>query len=278
MKGRTISLPSLAAACCILAAGAPAEADDIAVPDLGEAVPGHDGTTYLDLARLVVPDLAASDGGYFGGAPVAVRQIEGFGWTDGAADQTGPVTLMVLDFKSGGRDWLAALFELAPDEEAALALYDLSDAPRLLDAADVALDRFTGFAGAGRLATGPGDDVLLVHSTHFNSNQGYAATTLLSVDGDRIEPVDTIYTLDEHDCGYQRAQDLSFTAAPDAGGHGPVTARVVDAIEAVDEQCDRPPPAPSARSLTVTYRWNGKRYEADSDAFERLAAENEKRF
>jgi hypothetical protein len=265
-------------ACCVVAATASVKADGIAVPELGDTVPGQDGTTYLDLARLVVPDLALSEGGYFGGAPVAVRRIDGFDWSGATTDRTGPVTLMVLDFKSGGKDRLAALFELAPDEEAALALYDLSGAPRLLDAAGIALDRFTSFVGPGRLATGPGEDVLLVHSTHFNSNQGYAATTLLATDGDRIEPIDTIYTLDERDCGYQRKQELSFSATPYAGGRGPIGVRIVDSIEAVDEQCDRPPPAPSAHTVAVTYRWDGKRYEADSDAFEKLAAENEKRF
>jgi len=278
MKGLSIWLSSLALACRVLVADGPARADGIAAAGLDDVVPGHDDTTYLDLARLIVPDLARGDGGYFGGAAVAVRGIEGFGWSGGGTDRTGPVSLTVLDFRSAGKDRLAAVFELTPDEEAVLALYDLSGTPRLLDAADIALDRFTGFAGPGRLATGPGDDVLIVDSTHFNSNQGYAATTLLAVDDDRIEPVDTIYTLDERDCGYQRTQRLSFSAAPEAGGHGPIMVEIVDSVEAVDEQCDRPPPEPFSRTVSVAYRWNGTRYEPDSDAFGKLAEENAKRF
>jgi hypothetical protein len=185
---------------------------------------------------------------------------------------------MALDFRSAGKDRVAALFKLTPDGEAVLALYDLSGAPKLLDAADIALDRSTAFAGRGRLAIGPGDDVLVVDSKHFNSSQGYAAITLLTVEGDRIRPVDTIYTLDENGCGYRRTQQPSFSTVPDAGSHGSITAQVVDSIEAVDELCDEEPPLPSNRAITVTYRWDGTRYRADSDAFTRLAKENEKRF
>lgn len=278
MSSISVPLSALTAACCLLAADASADSGVIAVPELNDVLPGHEGNTYLDLARLVVPDLAAGDGGYFGGAPVAIREIEDFGWMPGQAEQTGPVSLNALYFRSAGRDRLAVLFELVPGEEAALALYDLSGAPVLLDAADVALDQFTGFAGPGRLATGPGDDVLLAVSRHFNSNQDYAATTLLSVERDRIEPMDTIYTLDEHGCGYQRTQELSFSAKPDAGGHGPIEAEVVDRVEAVAEPCEGAVPPPSTRRIAVTYRWDGRRYAADSDAFKRLAAENEKRF
>ncbi len=277
MKGVPIWL-SFLIACGMLLSSASARSGEILSPDLADGVKGHDGITYLDLARAIVPDLAAAKGGYFGGAPAALRQIDGFGWSDGASGQAGPVSLMALPYRTGGRDRLAALIKLGPGGGTALALYDLSSAPKLLDALDIALDRFTGFAGPGRLAIGSGTDVLLVDGRHFNSSQGYAATTLLTVEGDRIVPVDTIYTLDERGCNYRRTQQLSFSAAPDAGGHAPILAEVVDAVEATDEQCNEPPPEPSSSIIGVTYRWDGARYKPDSDAFTRLAEENEKRF
>ena len=57
--------------------------------------------------------------------------------------------------------------------------------------------------------------------------------------------------------------------------------KVVESTVPTGEHCgDDPPASPSTREISVVYRWdeeNGS-YLPDSDAFERLAKENEKRF
>jgi hypothetical protein len=55
---------------------------------------------------------------------------------------------------------------------------------------------------------------------------------------------------------------------------------VTDAIGPTDDPCDEPPPKQSSRQISVTYHWSKKRsdYIKDSEAFEKLSAENAKRF
>jgi hypothetical protein len=46
------------------------------------------------------------------------------------------------------------------------------------------------------------------------------------------------------------------------------------------ESCDDTPPKPESHAVSVTYRWDKKtlRYTKDSDALDKLAGENAKRF
>src|SRR5437868_254888 len=55
-----------------------AAAQAVSFPEFGSAIPGHKDVTYLDLARMVIPDLTGdSDGFYKGGSPIEMRHIEG---------------------------------------------------------------------------------------------------------------------------------------------------------------------------------------------------------
>ncbi len=68
------------------------------------------------------------------------------------------------------------------------------------------------------------------------------------------------------------------------GEGGPLVdihATVRETTAATDEDCgDDTVPEPAERTISVTYRWDAarSRYLPDSDAFERLARENEQRF
>ena len=63
--------PAVALLFASLVFSAPARAQGVTFPGLSASVPDDGDTTYLDLARMVVPDLAAKDdGSYAGSAPI----------------------------------------------------------------------------------------------------------------------------------------------------------------------------------------------------------------
>ncbi|RWA77548.1 MAG: hypothetical protein EOQ28_02105 [Mesorhizobium sp.] len=255
---------------------ATANAQAVSRPDPGDTVPGHQGVTYLDLADMVVPVLA-------GTSPIKIRHI--IGGDDGVAppSTTDLSDAAALPVKAGGKERLAMLFDLGQVTDSAegfavLALYDLGGKPKLIDAVNVAIDRSTFFRDRSRLSIGAGDDAIVTTSTHSNSSQGYVGTLLIMVRDDRFQLIDSIFTFDENYCGYKRTQDLAFKTLP--GGHyAAIKATVTDAT-APGEGCEDKQAKASTQRISVTYRWSKKasRYMASSKAFERLAAENEKRF
>jgi hypothetical protein len=278
MKRRSIWFSSLAVLVGVLASGPAAAGEGVAFPDLGQTVPGHAGLTYLDLARMVVPDLAATG---TGSAPVAMRHIEGEDAGD-SPPQTSDIPLTAaLDVMVGGKPRLLLLMDIKSAEGAQgyapLALFDLAGQPKLLDVVNVASDRDTYFRDPARFAIADGDDVVETVSMHFNSNQSYAITELILLRGDRFEEIDSIPTLDDRDCGWEHTQQIGFEPRG-ATPYADIVATVTDALSPTGEACDTPPPPPFSRTVGVTYRWSGSRYETDSDAFARLAEENEKRF
>ncbi|PBC22600.1 MULTISPECIES: hypothetical protein [unclassified Mesorhizobium] len=263
-----------------------AGAQTVSFPDLGSPLPGRSDVTYLDLARMVIPSLAADgDGFYKGGLPIEMRHIEGPDSGGSPPETSSFPNAAVLPVKSGGNDRMAMLFDLgdSPDSAegyAVLALYDVTAKPKLLDAANVAVDRSTYFREPNKLSIGAGDDMLITMSTHFNSSQGYVITPLIMVRDDKFELIDMIYTFDERLCAYSRKQDVTFQTIADGQPYAAVKATVTDSTVPSDESCDDAPPEASSHDISVTYHWDKKtsRYVKDSDAFEKLAAENEKRF
>ncbi|MER8694346.1 hypothetical protein NKI77_15190 [Mesorhizobium opportunistum] len=261
-----------------------AGAQAVSFPDFGSALPGRADVTYLDLARMVIPDLAADkDGFYKGGSPIDMRHIEGPDDGGSPPETSSFSDAAVLAIKAGGKDRLAMLFDLgdSPDSAegyAVLALYDITAKPKLLDAANVAVDRSTYFREPNKLSIGDGDDALITMSAHFNSNQNYVATPLIMVAKDRFELIDMIYTFDEKLCAYSRKQDIGFQTIADGQPYAAIKATVTDATEPSGESCDEAAPKAASHEISVTYHWDKTHYVKDSDAFEKLAAENEKRF
>ncbi|RUU09360.1 hypothetical protein EOD08_35210 [Mesorhizobium sp. M6A.T.Ca.TU.002.02.2.1] len=266
--------------CLWMTAGAQA----VSFPDLGSAVPGHEGTTYLDLARMVIPDLAGDKNGFYRGSmPIEMRHIEGPDRGGSPPETSGLSNAGVLAVKAGGKDRLAMLFDLGSSSDSAegfavLALYDLAGKPRLLDAVNVAVDRSTSFRDPGKLPVGPGDDAIITLSTHFNSSQGYVSTPLLLVRDDRFELIDTIQTFDESLCAYKRTQELAFRTFADGQPYAAIKATVTDATVPNGESCDDPAPEASSQNISVTYHWDGAGYVKNSDALDKLAGENASRF
>ncbi|RUU45873.1 hypothetical protein EOC93_05115 [Mesorhizobium sp. M6A.T.Ce.TU.002.03.1.1] len=261
-----------------------AGAQGVSFPDLGSAVPGHKDTTYLDLARMVIPDLAGDkDGFYRGSMPVKMRHIEGRDSGGSPPETSGLSNAAALDIKAGGKDRLALLLDLGSSSDSAegfavLALYDLAGKPRLLDIVNVAIDRSTSFREPGKLPIGSSDDAIITLSTHFNSSQGYVSTPLILVRDDRFELIDMIYTFNENLCAYRRTQELAFQTVADGQPYATIKATVTDATVPNGESCDDPAPKASSRDISVTYHWDRAAYVKDSDALDKLAAENANRF
>ena len=263
-----------------------AGAQTVSFPDLGSALPGRSDVTYLDLAKLVIPSLASDGNGFYkGGLPIEMRHVEGPGSGGSPPETSSFPNAAVLAIRAGGQDRLAMLFDLgdSPDSAegyAVLALYDVTAKPKLLDAANVAVDRSTYFREPNKLSIGAGDDMLITMSTHFNSSQGYVITPLIMVRDDKFELIDMIYTFDERLCAYSRKQDVTFQAIANGQPYAAFKVTVTDSTIPSDESCDDAPPDAASHDISVTYHWDKKtsRYVKDSDAFEKLAAENEKRF
>ncbi|MER8866216.1 hypothetical protein NKI19_21300 [Mesorhizobium sp. M0751] len=264
-----------------------ASAEAVSFPELGSAVSGHSDVTYLDLARMVIPDLAADKDGFFRGSmPIEMRHIAGPDYGGSPPPTSGLSSAGVLGIKAGGKERLAMLFDLGDSPDSAegyvvLALYDITDKPALLDAVNVAVDRITYLREPGKLPIGPGDDAIISMSMHFNSSQGYGITPLIMVRNDRFELIDMIYTFDENLCTHRRTQKAAFQAMADGQPYAAIKVTVTDATLPGEDSCDgQQPPEASSRDISVTYHWdkNASRYVKDSDALDRLADENAKRF
>lgn len=272
-----MAIPLRAAAAALaflLAAVGGGRGEPVSRPDPADPLPWAQGRTYADLVRLVLPGDGTADFRHIGGEDMA----------NPLPAPLGPVRIAAVPLGPGGAQRLVLLLDPGRVEDAAmapavLALFEMTDEPRLVDAADVGFDRFTDFAEPARLPLG-GGDLLITRSVHWNSGQSYAVTVLILARGDRLELVDTIFTLDERTCAYERTQRLAVRS----GAQGPfpdIAASVTELTVATGENCgEAAVPEPGTRTIAATWRWDGNagRYLADSDAFDALARENEARF
>jgi hypothetical protein len=265
---------------------APAMANDEWPPAAApaDALPGHPGKTYLDLVNLLIPDMVEEDGAYTGTTILPMHHIGGY-----PAEAPGVMKLekiSVLPVNSDGKPRLALFFNLgetpgAVESFSVLALYDLSGEPVLLSAIAVGLDRFTSLYAQEKMPVSNRNDVILTVSTHFNSSQGYVVTSMMLVREDRFELIDSIFTLDEKICSYERAQAIRYDAKPGAALFADIRVTVVDKVTPTDLDCGSVEKADAeTRTFTGIYRWHGSegRYLPDDDSeLEMLQEENRQR-
>jgi len=239
--------------------------------------------TYADLVRLIVPGVVVNGERYRGGQAIDVRGI--YRDMDGAKpESTEHLRVAAVPVRSSGRDRTVLLLDfgrgLFDVGFAILALFDAAGKPRLLDAANVATGTSTFFLDPARLSVEAGNDVLMIQSSHFNSSQHYVNTVLVLARDDRLELVDAISTYNERSCAYELTQQLGIqqrSGKPFADIAATVTERTIPS----GERCgDAAEPEARTRAISVIYRWDvaAQRYLPDSDAFDVLARENEKRF
>jgi hypothetical protein len=248
----------------------------------GDAVSGAGDLTYADLLREIVPDLVEEGGSFRGQQAVKFRHISG---PDFAMEppETVRLYLGLYDVPLKGSRRLVLVDLGQPDGDVAgyvvLALFDLERSPRLVDAVLVGLDQMSSFAlppvrdlGNATLA--------ITSSMHFNSSQGYMATAMVLVRGDSFEAIDEVYTFDDSSCAFERAQRLTFATQAAATGFHDIVAWVSEYTMPTGADCgDEEAPKAATRTITVTYRWDAaqEKYLPDSDAFDKLAAENSER-
>lgn len=113
--------------------------------------------TYLDLLRLLVPDIAKDAEDYVGHEMIEIRHAGGDG---SAAQPEDPITVGTVSAVALDTSHVLLLADLGQADDAAqgvapLALFDTADGkPKLVDAVDVGFDRFTSPAEPALLDLG----------------------------------------------------------------------------------------------------------------------------
>ncbi len=260
-------------------------AAEVLFPALDQAVERHPDTTYLDLVQLIAPGVKPENGGYRVEEFVALRDIGESFFNDDVPSGLAFNDIAVLPIRSSGRERIALLLDLGRSSTrmegfAVLALIDPARPTRLLDAANVAFDYGTTFFDPPKLSAGPMQDIIVTTSRHSNSNQGYQTTTIIDVHGDELTLIDTIYTLSDHDCGFERSQQTDLSMVGD-GPSPSILATVTEVVLLTEPTCDGVTvPAASRRAVSAAYHWNSitESYSKDSDALDRLAEETAVRY
>ncbi|MBV9758236.1 MAG: hypothetical protein JO047_14390, partial [Alphaproteobacteria bacterium] len=127
----------------------------------------------------------------------------------------------------------------------------------------------------------PGVPLILVDSSHFNSNQNYLTTEMIFLRGNRFALIDSLFTLNERYCAFERYQTPSFTTLADRAPYRAVHVTVRDTVKLSGEEgCgDGKPPRAGTTMYQATYRWDPSKREfaTISKALKRLDAANSKR-
>lgn len=267
----------------LIVCSSPALAQSLsAVPS--DTPPGS-SVTYGDLLGTLFTGLEEKGAGFSAKPNPGLRHIGGPDEGDEAPEMADNIYFTAVPVKAGKQDRLVLLVDVGSEGAmgyAIMALFSGGAKPALLDAANVSYDRMTGFNLPGNIAIGDGETALITTSAHFNSSQGYKISPIILIRNDRLELVDTVMMLDELVCTHSRVQTLTVAPGAYYDPFGDIVAAVTDTITPADESCgdDVKAPEASTRTIAVTYRWDAKqsKYLPDSDAFRKLAAENEQRF
>jgi hypothetical protein len=257
--------------------------------DPTDHVAGHPTVTYFDLVKKIVTDLDSlpAHGEPTAHAIVPYRHIEG---QHAKTVPAGPVAIQLLTaltIRTQGKSRLALMADLGPSdgdvtEFTLLALFDMTEQPKLLDVVEVGGDRLTGFTDKPLLPLGRGSDLIVVDSDHFNSNEDFVGTEFLFVRNDRFQLVGSLFTFDERICTLVRTQLPVIRTLPNAGSsyrriH--VAVREKLALQDGSADCgDEKVPRPFTRTLHETYRWNARRqkFEVTSSDLKKLDRENDR--
>jgi len=254
----------------------------------GDPVPGHPGLTYLDLLRQGLPTLAANaadNGAVQGHLPTPPPRRLGGGLYEGEAPD--PVVLgwmQDLRIVADGRKRMVLLADLGPDPDRAqsqtlLLLFDDASRPRLLDMADVGIDRDTEFDERQPvIRLGPGDDALMTVSEHNDADISYDGHILLFVRHDRFQRIADFFLINSRSCGWEQDERLDLVSRPaPRSPYSSVDIRVSYQIKrGSDEGCGDPIPKARTRRFDAVFRWNPRLggFATTSRALTDLAAVN----
>lgn len=251
--------------------------------DLGDAVPGQKNLTYFDLMRQVVPDLSLSaKGDATGHKTIPFEHIEG---KDMKVDLPETITFASVEAVPLPGNRIILLADLGQAETSTasaslLALFALTPSVQLLDVTEVGTDRFTGFRADSSLMLAPDTPLLLIDSSHFNSNQNYNSTEIIFIRGDRFRLIESVFTFRDSSCSYERTQEPSFSVLAAPGPYRAIEVSVRETVKLTEQDCgDEKPPAQLPTFETV-FRWDTAKqgFQPSSDALQRLWNEDQKRF
>jgi hypothetical protein len=281
---------SMSAAACAALLGAvagPAMAETGRLYDPGDFVAGHPGMDYLALVQLALPTIVLSPDTHMmqGQLPTPVpRHIAGDTYEGQPPD---PVTLGAIEDKRiriGGKPRIALLVDLGPDPDrvqgtALLILMTDEPTPKVLDMADVAIDKDTVFADQAVLKLGAGDDALVTWSEHDDADLTMGGYVLISTVGDHLSLIDTIRLQSERLCAWSNIETVHFSSTPDpAKPYARITASIHAAFKRTPEACgENGVPKVRPQTFNATYQWNpqSRAFETKSDALRRLGAFND---
>jgi hypothetical protein len=257
------------------------------IVELTDVLPGHPSVTYFDLMKLIVIDIEVDPP-----EPPTAHTIVPYRHIEGAKARTepaGPIAIKYLEplnIHAGGPARLALMADLGDSDEAVaefvlLALFDMTDKPKLLDVVEVGRDRLTGFGTPALTPLGNGTDLINIDSDHFNSNEDFVVNELLFVRNDRFELVDSLFTFDVKMCAFALTEEPSVSTRLARGErYRRILLNVREKREVMPDaaSCDDKPPRPFAQNYSTVYRWDAHRgrFVAISGNMKKLDAENDR--
>jgi hypothetical protein len=281
------ALATATAALALGLAASPAFAEQSSLHQAADPVPGRSDLVFADLVRLAVPDLAKTGDDYEGHLKANPRHLAGKEYE--GDDEPDSVTLGYVELRHirvGGKPRLLVLADLGPEPGmvAGLALLMLitdEPHPRLLDAADVGMDRDTGFGWAGPLPLGPGDDAFVTYSEHNDADLTLGGFLVAEAVGDHLKMVDVFNVTSENLCSWGVVEDAKFATAADPGrAYRRIAVTVSAAFKHTgDDGCndEKLPPA-GTHLFRASYRWDAAHgaYVAAASQLPALAKLNDK--
>jgi hypothetical protein len=262
---------------------------DAAILEWSAPVPGHPGLTYLDLIKQAAPDLAENDAdghpeGHLAANP---RHIAGPEFQGDAPDSVTVGFIEDQRIRIGGKPRIVLLVDLGPKPDrveglALLMLFTDTPHPKLLDAADVGVDKDSALAEHAVLPLGPGDDALVTYSEHDDADLTMGGYVLISPVGDHLKLVQFLQLTSVVACGWSNVESTRFSTLPDPGrAYRKIEVQVSARFRHTDPSCGASE-VPKAHSivLSATYRWNAAahRFETTSNIAARWKAFNDRMF
>ncbi len=258
----------------------------LVIKDLKQPVTSGSASTYLDLLKLVHPDLketGAHSAEAENGQSAPVRHID----NDYAEKPLTGNLKFSLDsawpLKSQNRPLLLLSLEVTGEKEeetggkesyALLALFQTGQSPNLLDMVDIRQsgNQFNGFwTDNPLLDLTPTTQACMIYHEHFNSQQNYTTISLLFVRNQRLEEILSVSPFSEKAQCSTFSTKAVFWTMPDKGREYPrVVAKLTLKMDPDPADC-QPRQCGFTRSYLGVWQWDAKqKYHQVSGNLEKL--------
>lgn len=239
--------------------------------NIDKPVTAGSSTTYLDLLKLIFPDLYSTSGETseaMANKTVPVRHIDGDHAEEALEGDINFNLFVVLPIRSQGRELL--LLQIDPkitneledgrkdvEERSLLALCQNGSPPKLLDVMDIKSDRSNGFWSKNPIVKlNSATDAFLICNTHHNSNQQYTTIRMLFVNENRLQEICSIFALDLKTYCESFASTPVFWTVPSAGEDYPkVVASIKLKMEPSPSDC-KPRIRGFTKKFRAEFRWD----------------------